>query len=73
MPVRKFRSVEELNRPIWRRPGDPALFRAVAAVWDFGRSTRRQGFSPGVRKFRSIEEMKASRDPAPITEQSSKL
>jgi len=58
MPVRKFRNVEELNQPIWRRPGDPALFRAIAAVWAFARSTRPRRFPPGVRKFRSIEEMK---------------
>ena len=58
MPVKKFRSVEELNQPIWRRAGDPALFKAIAAVWAFGRSTRRKLFNPGVRKFRSIAEMK---------------
>jgi hypothetical protein len=60
MPVRKFRSVEEMNTPVWRRAGDPALFRAIASVWAFGRRTRPRAFSPGVRKFRSIEDMKAS-------------
>lgn len=29
MPVRKFRSVEAMNQPVWRTPGDPELFRAI--------------------------------------------
>ncbi len=60
MPVKKFRNVEELNRPVWRRPGDPELYRAIARVWAFGRSTRSRTPAPGVRKFRSVEEMKRS-------------
>jgi len=43
---------EELNQPVWRRPGDPSLFRAIAAVWAFGRATTRRTPSPGVRKLR---------------------
>jgi hypothetical protein len=30
MPVRKFRSVEEMGVPRWRAPGDPDLLRAMA-------------------------------------------
>ncbi len=58
MPVRKFRSVEELNAPIWRSAGDPALARAIASVWAFGRRTGARTFLPGVRKFQSVAEMK---------------
>ena len=58
MPVRKFRSVEAMEPAPWRRPGDPALFRAIAAVWDFGDRTRPHRFPPGVFRYRSIEEMK---------------
>jgi hypothetical protein len=60
MPVRKFRNVEELNRPVWRRADDPELFRAVVGVWAFGRSTRGRTVSPGIRKFHSVEDMKRS-------------
>ena len=60
MPVKKFRNVEELNQPVWRPPGDPELFRAIASIWAFGLSARRKKVFSGVRKFRSIEEMKAS-------------
>jgi hypothetical protein len=61
MPARKFRTVEELNQPIWRRAGDPALFRAIAVVWALGQSTRPKHFLPDVRRFRSIGEMKDRR------------
>ena len=61
MPVKKFRNVGELNQLVWRRAGDPALFRAMAAVWAFGRSTRRRTLPPGVRMFRSIAGMKDGR------------
>ena len=60
MPVKRFRSVEEMNQLAWRSAGDPALVRAIASVWAFGNRLRQRAFSPGVRKFRSIVEMKAS-------------
>ena len=56
MPVRKFRSVEEMSQPVWREPGDPELYRAIKAVWEFGQRTSGKRFQPGVRRFRSIEE-----------------
>lgn len=62
MPVRKFRSVEEMSRPNWRQPGDPALYRAIAFVWDLARRTNPRRFPPGVHKFRSIEEMDRARE-----------
>ena len=58
MPVRKFRSVEAMEPAPWRQPGDPALFRAIAAVWDFGDRTLPRRSPPGVFRYRSIEEMK---------------
>ena len=57
MPIRKFRSVEEMSAPVWRRPGDPELYRVMAALWDVGRRTRRRLYPPGVHKHASIEEM----------------
>jgi hypothetical protein len=57
MPVRKFRSAEEMNRPLWREPGDPELYRAMRALWARAARTSRKRFRPGVYRFRSIEEM----------------
>jgi hypothetical protein len=57
MPVRKFRSVEEMGRPAWRQPGDPELYRVMAGLWDVGRRTSRRRYPPGVHKHASIEDM----------------
>lgn len=57
MPVRKFRSVEEMKRPPWRDAGDPELFRAIADLWEIGRRTSNRSYPPGVHKHVSIEEM----------------
>jgi hypothetical protein len=57
MPVRKFRSVEEMEAPQWRAPGDPALFRAMAGLWDIGCRTSRRRYPPGVHKHSSIADM----------------
>jgi hypothetical protein len=59
MPVRRFRSVEEMNRPQWREPGSPELVRAIAALWTAGLRLHRRRFPPGVYRHRSIEELDA--------------
>lgn len=64
MPVRKFRSVEQMKQPRWHQPGDAALYRAIAMTWDLARRTNPRRFPPGVRKYRSIEEMSAAQDRA---------
>ena len=60
MPVRKFRSIDDPGLSTWRQPGDRGLARALASVWAFGRQLNPRRFTPGVRKFRSIEEMQAA-------------
>jgi hypothetical protein len=64
MPVRKFRSVDEMNQPVWRNPGDPELYRTMAALWEMGRRTRPRRFRPGVERFESIEEMSRAQEAA---------
>ena len=59
MPVRKFRSVDDMKRGRWREPGDPELYRAIAAVWTFGRRTRPRRFPPGVYRHRSMDALNA--------------
>lgn len=59
MPVRKFRTVEALNQPVWRTPGAPELFRAIEALWTAGMRLQGRRFPPGVHKYRSIEELNA--------------
>lgn len=60
MPVFKFRTVEALNREIWRRPGDPELYRVMDRLWAAGRRLRPATFEPGVYRFKSIEALEAA-------------
>ena len=62
MPVYKFRSIEDMSAPPRRTPGDPELYQAIANVWHFGRRTNPRRFPPGVRKYRSIEEMNRAQE-----------
>ena len=62
MPVRKYRSVEGMEGNTWREPGDPALFRAIRATWEFAERTLQPRFPPGVYKHRSIEEAESLRE-----------
>ena len=62
MPVWKFRSVEETPDLPWRRPGDPALYRALASLWKTSRRLCPRRFPPGVYRHRSIEDMNRQRD-----------
>jgi hypothetical protein len=62
MPVQKFRSIADMPDPPRRLPGDPALYRAIASAWAFGRRANPRRFPPGVHKYRSIEEMTLARD-----------
>lgn len=61
MPVRRFRSVEEMSQPRWREPGDPKLYIAIADVWRFGLRTRHRLFPPGVYRHRTIEDLQEQR------------
>ncbi len=55
MPVEKYRSVEEMP-PVWRDSDDPANLRQVAMMMSFCLSVAEELPSPGVRRYRSIEE-----------------
>ena len=62
MPVRKFRSVEELPPPPLHRRGSRALIEAIAATWSRSAWLAPPRFPPGVYRHRSIEEMNAKTD-----------
>lgn len=59
MPVRRFRTVEEMEQPLWRAPGDPELYRAIRRLWHFGHRASSRRFPPGVHKHHSIEDLNA--------------
>lgn len=62
MPVRRFRSLEEMEDSLWREPGDPALWPAIARVWSFAAQTCPRHFPPGVYRHRTIEDAQRQRD-----------
>jgi hypothetical protein len=43
VPVKKIRDLQEMEDSLWRKPGDPELWRAIARVWSFAART-----SPGI-------------------------
>ncbi|MBP7676238.1 MAG: hypothetical protein KBB14_07950 [Thermoanaerobaculia bacterium] len=59
MPVRKFRSIEEMKKDRGYDRDDPRLPRIIEGIWDFGRRTTRLRFPPGVHRYRTVEEMTA--------------
>ena len=62
MPVKKFRTLEEMEDSLWRQPGDPQLWRAIASVWSFAEQTCPRHFPPGVYRHCTIEEAESQRD-----------
>jgi hypothetical protein len=62
VPVRKFRDVSEMEDTLWYERGDPALFRAIAGLWDFAARTCPLQFPRGVHKYRSIEDADRDRE-----------
>ena len=56
MPVRKFRSVEDMEGNTWYERNDPRLFRAIQTTWEFAQRITQPRFPPGVYKHRTVEE-----------------
>jgi hypothetical protein len=63
MPVRKYRSVEDMEDRFWVPPGTPAHRNAVRRVLD-GVSflAPRRRLPPGVFRFRSLEAARTQRE-----------
>lgn len=61
MPVRKFRSIEEMPGPPALPPLDPNNLRSALSLMEVAYMLCPWQFPPGVHKFRSIEEANARR------------
>jgi hypothetical protein len=55
MPVRRFKSVEEMERTVWIDRDDPRLWPTISSVWALSARLCPVQFPPGVYKHRSIE------------------
>jgi hypothetical protein len=56
VPLRKYRSVEEMEPPPWREPLDPANLRVAFGLSELATRLRPRRFPPGLHKYRSVEE-----------------
>lgn len=63
MPIRKFRSVEEMTPLPDRRPFDPENLRLAIAWSHAAMALHPVRKTPGVHKYRSYEDMKAHGQP----------
>jgi hypothetical protein len=62
VPVRKFRSLQEMEDSLSREPGALDLLRAIASVWSFAARTCPRRFPPGVYRHRTIEDAECRRE-----------
>lgn len=57
MPIRRFRSVEEMENAVWLAADDPRLARTIAQVWATATRMAPRRFPAGVYKHASIEDL----------------
>jgi hypothetical protein len=56
MPVRRYRSLEEMEDSVWIDRDDPRLWPTIASVWALSARLFPVRFPPGLYKHRSIED-----------------
>jgi len=62
MPVRKYRSIEEMNQDRrWLPKGDPSIVPKMKYLWELASAFGPLCIPRGVRKYRSIEDADADR------------
>ena len=61
MPVRKYRSVEEMPQAALRPPLDPANLRLACDLSEMASRLAPRRFPPGVHRYRSIAMANAQR------------
>jgi hypothetical protein len=65
MPIRKFRTIEEMNAAdseLWSSKPDAAYYQRVRKLWETSARLNPRTLPKGVFKFRSLEEAQAQRD-----------
>jgi len=62
MPVKKFRSVEEMPPVDWCETVDEECFRRIARLWARSSAFSARVYPRGVFKFRSLEEAQEARE-----------
>jgi hypothetical protein len=62
VPLRKFRSVAEMPSAAWREPLDPRNLKLACELSALATRLRPRRFSPGLHKYRSVEEAARCRE-----------
>jgi len=62
MPIRKFRSVEQMPSPAWCDALDPANLRRAGDVSALAARLHPRRFPAGLHRYRSIDEASAARE-----------
>jgi hypothetical protein len=61
VPVHRFRDLDEARRALWTTSDDPRLATRIRLLWHFTTRLAGRPPSPGIRRFRTIEEANAER------------
>ena len=64
MPFKRLRTLEDAEDSLWLAPDDPLLWPTIVEVWAAAERLCPRRFTPGVRKFESVEALGAARDEA---------
>ena len=62
MPLRKYRSIEEMETPPWRDPLDPRNLRLACDLSELATRLRPRRFPPGLYRYRSVEQASLRRE-----------
>lgn len=62
MPVRRFRSADEMEELAWLPQGSPELWRAIRSAWGRARAMAPWRVAPGVHRYRNMTEANAQRE-----------
>ncbi len=65
MPLRKFRTIEEMNAAdaeLWCAAPDAAYYRRIRQLWNTSSKLNPRKYPRGVFKFRTLEEAQQQRD-----------
>jgi hypothetical protein len=62
MPIRRYRSIEDMPGPPTYAPGSPDGLRALLRVLDFVRRTNPRHHPPGIVRFRSLAQLQDYED-----------
>jgi hypothetical protein len=62
VPVQRFRDLDDARRALWTTADDPRLLDRLRHLWRFTARLVRSRPSPGLRRFRTIEEANADRE-----------